>query len=379
MLLRRFQKKTLSLRNSRRTLRIQHIWRQFPYLTGSEDVSVPALFIESWYDYGPQDTFEQFNHFRARSGALKDSHRVVMDPGIHCGQHTLTDKTVIGERPLGDARFDFFRLYLAWFDYWLRGEETGADRLPLVTYFRMGDNRWRSAQAWPPQGVVMTPFYFDRKQTDQNAFGVLTKDQPQSSGFDVYVYDPANPSPTLGAPVCCTTAADGQSLEGAFDQSPNARRKDVLIYETEPLKHAMDVTGPVTVTLFVSSDAPDTDFTAKLIDVYPDGRAFNVVDGIQRMRWRSGYDKPRLLEQGGVYEVSLDLQATSNLFMPGRRIRVEISSSNFPRFSRNLNTGQDNHSTSDYRVANNKVHRGGMRASHIMLPVLPSKQADTKP
>ncbi|MEM9809796.1 MAG: CocE/NonD family hydrolase [Pseudomonadota bacterium] len=340
-------------------------WQQFPFLKGDEDISVPALFIESWYDYGPQETFAQLTHFQKRSGDLATAHRVVMDPGLHCRQHTLTDATVIGERPLGDARFDFFGLYLGWFDYWLKGEANGIENLPLLTYYKMGTNEWHTSDAWPLETAEMTPYYFD----DGDTWGGLTKERPAQTAEDAFLYDPLDPLPTRGASVCCTLSPNGESLEGAFDHVANEERPDVLIYETAPLTEAVDVTGPVSVHLFVSSDAPDTDFTAKLMDVYPDGRSFNIVDNLQRMRWRDGYEAPQFMEPGKVYPVTIDLQATSNVFLEGHKIRVEISSSNFPRFSRNLNTGEDNHLTTATATARNVVHRGDTYASHILLPI----------
>ena len=347
-------------------------WDEFPYLKGDERVSVPALFIASWNDYGPRDVLAQLDHFREHSGALRHAHRVVIDPGLHCDQHKLASDTIVGARSVGDARFDFFGLYLNWFDHWLRGADNGATKTPLVTYFRMGDNRWRTAPSWPVPETTLNPYYFTKSaaEGDGELDGRLSTKPPEIQSSLDYVYDPADPLPTLGAPVCCTNYDGGESLEGAFDQSANVARPDVLIFETDPLGQAVDVTGPISVILFVSSDAPDTDFTAKLLDVYPDGRAFNVVDGIQRMRWRNGFDAPAFLEPGEIYEVEIDLQATSNLFLPGHRIRVEISSSNFPRFSRNLNTGEPNHSGVEFRSATNSVHIGGVAASHILLPIV---------
>lgn len=342
-------------------------WSEFPYLNGDETVSVPALFIEGWYDYGPQETIEQFLYFQENSGAFGDAHRVVMDPTIHCAQHTLTEDAIVGERSIGDARLDFFALYLNWFDYWLRGEENGANQMPLITYYRMGDNSWQTSDVWPVAGAQETKFYL-RFDNDQGATLSETVDPDAASRS--YQYDPMNPLPTLGAPVCCTSTDDGESLEGAFDQSPNEARDDVLIFETPALSSDLNVTGPVTATLFVASDKRDTDFTVKLIDVYPDGRAFNVVDGIQRMRWREGFEAPKLMVPGEVYEVQIDLQATSNVFKKGHRVRVEVSSSNFPRFTRNLNTGKDNHQSTEYEIAFNTVFLGAEKASYITLPVV---------
>ncbi|MEM9257898.1 MAG: CocE/NonD family hydrolase [Pseudomonadota bacterium] len=271
---------------------------------------------------------------------------------------------------MGDARYDFFKLYLSWFDHWLRGLPTGANELPRVTYYRMGDGKWLTAKQWPPRHTDMRPYYFSRPpEAGEGDSGQLLETAAASAASASFVYDPGSPLPTLAAPVCCTNPQGEISLEGAHDQSANVTRSDVLIFETGPLDEALNITGPISVNLFVSSDARDTDFTVKLIDVYPDGRAFNIVDGIQRMRWRNGFDVPDFIRPEEIYAISIDLQATSNVFLPGHKLRIEVSSSNFPRFTRNLNTGELNHAGSTFVSATNTVHMGGDHASHVLLPV----------
>ena len=176
----------------------------------------------------------------------------------------------------------------------------------------------------------------------------------------------------MGGPICCTGQADLSA--GAFDQRPIEARSDVLVYDTPPLEAPLTVVGPITVTLHVSSDAPDTDFTAKLVDVYPDGRAFNVQEGILRARYREGYDRQVFMEPGGTYEISFDLQATANQFQTGHRIRLEVSSSNFPRWDRNLNTGGNNYDETEGRVATNRVHFGPSTPSKLTLWVVEDEE-----
>lgn len=348
-------------------------WAKFPYLKEGDAVAVPALFIDSWYDYAPAVAFSQLAYFQRHSGKFGAAHRIVIDPSTHCDQHFQGNPTVVGDRTVGDARFDFWQLYFTWFDHWLRGEDTGAERMPLVQYYNMGENRWRDASAWPVPGSREISYYLGSRRGAQSRAGDgVLQAQPQRGGrTDRFVYDPAAPVPSIGGPLCCLPTSDGRSPAGSFDQTAVEDRRDVLVYSTAPLKRAVDVTGPIRAELFVSSDAPDTDFTAKLVDVDAEGRAWNIVEGITRMRWRCGYARqaPRLMP-GKVYKVSIDLQATSNRFLAGHRIRLEISSSNFPRFDRNLNTGGPNVSEAKPRIAHNAVHLDVRYPSRVILPVV---------
>ena len=349
-------------------------WAQFPYLTGDERISVPTLFVESWYDYSSQDVFEQLQYFRDNSGPLKDDHRIVVHAGTHCSEHMLTDDMVIGERNVGDARFAFFDLYLMWFDQWLRGNASGAETLAPVTYFRMGDSRWRTAQSWPPTAAARTQLFLSpATDTEPSA---LSYEAPVGQHKRSFAYNPLSPTPSLTPTPCCASADEASDLDSAFDQSPNKDRSDVLLFESPVLDADLDVTGPVTLVLFVASDAPDTDFTAKLLDRQPNGRLFNVVDGIQRMRWRDGFEKPAFMEPGDIYRIEIDMQATSNLFRKGHRIGVEISSSNFPKYSRNLNIHDDPHTSTRTRIARNSIYFGGETPSHLLVHVVPADSKD---
>lgn len=198
--------------------------------------------------------------------------------------------------------------------------------------------------------------------------GALTGAPPATDNPDRFEYDPMNPAPSHGGNVCCTGNA---VAGGAFDQRKIEERPDILVYSTEPLKEGIEVSGPVELTLYVSSDAKDTDFTIKLIDVYPDGRAYNLDETIQRMRYRNGYDKPQVWMEGGkIYKVTLQPMTTSNYFEAGHRIRIEVSSSNFPRFDRNLNTGGKNYDESRGVVARNAVHHSKQYPSELKITVV---------
>jgi putative CocE/NonD family hydrolase len=216
----------------------------------------------------------------------------------------------------------------------------------------------------------MTPYYLHSKGGANSLYGdgVLSTKQPtQNNTPDSFVYDPMNPVTSHGGNVCCT----GNAVQGgAMDQQEMETRNDILVYTTEPLENGTEVTGSIETTLYVSSDTKDTDFTIKLIDVYPDGTAYNLDETIQRVRYREGYDKEVFMEDGKVYKVDLTPMSTSNYFKKGHRIRVEISSSNFPRFARNLNTGGNNYDESEGVVANNKVHHSRQYPSQIRLPII---------
>jgi putative CocE/NonD family hydrolase len=234
----------------------------------------------------------------------------------------------------------------------------------------MGSNQWQTAETWPPQSAEMTTFYLDSEGQANSLFGngVLTTQMPDAADQpDAFTYDPMNPVPSVGGNVCCTGGAiDG----GAFDQQKLEARQDILVYTTPPLEEGVEISGFIETTLYVSSDAKDTDFTVKLIDVYPDGRAYNLDETIQRVRYREGYDKEVFMEDGEVYKVDLTPMSTSNYFEKGHRIRIEVSSSNFPRFTRNLNTGGNNWDETEGVKARNQVHHSAQYPSQVRLPMV---------
>jgi putative CocE/NonD family hydrolase len=334
---------------------------------------VPSLWFMSWYDVSVGPNLAMFNHARqAASPEVADEQYAVIAPTLHCAYRRATEETVVGERSVGDARLDYEALTWGWFDHFLAGEENGLlDTLPKVRYYTMGANRWQSADAWPPPDARPVTWFLSSTGDAGTTMGdgVLAASPPDDDRPDRFTYDPMDPAPSHGGNVCCT----GNAVRGgALDQSAlEAERADILVYSTPPLDEGVEVTGPVTVTLFVSSDAPDTDFTAKLIDVAPDGTAYNLDETIQRMRYREGYDREVRMEPGQVYEVVLGPLNTSNWFAPGHRIRIEVSSSNFPRFDRNLNTGGRNFDEATGRPAANAVHHSTRYPSRVELSVRP--------
>ena len=335
-------------------------------------INIPGFWFMSWYDVSVGPNLAAFNHVRkTASPEVADKQYAIIAPTTHCGFRRATENTVVGELNVGDARLNYEELTYAWFDHFLKGENNGIlEKMPRVRYYTMGLNKWQSSDTWPPRGARSMSLFLSSggKANTMNGDGVLTAAVPSADNPDRFEYDPMNPVPSLGGNVCCIGNA---ITAGSFDQRKNETRPDILVYTTEPLTEGLEVSGPIEVTLYVSSDAKDTDFTVKLIDVYPDGRAFNLDETIQRMRYRDGYDKPNAWMQAGkVYKVTLQPMTTSNYFAPGHRIRIEVSSSNFPRFDRNLNTGGKNYDESKGVIARNAVHHSRQYPSEIKLTVV---------
>ncbi len=335
----------------------------------NEDFTVPALWVNSWFDLSVAPNVELFNHVsnNASDRQIRDSQYMIIAPTEHCHMYRLRDPHIVGERNMGRVHFGLDEIVYDFFDYYMKEEKNGfADRQPKVQYFSMGTNQWHTAGEWPPEGTMKKTLYLasDGKANTLNGDGRLLFSQPETAGRDTFIYDPMNPVPSLGGNLCCLGDA---VTPGSYDQRPNEARSDVLVYTSEPLEEDVEVTGPMDVTLYISSDVRDTDFTVKLIDVEPGGTAWNVVESIQRVRYREGYDREVFMEPGQVYELNFAPLVTSNEFQAGHRIRIEVSSSNFPRFERNLNTGTQNARETRHEVASNAVHHGPGQASRIEL------------
>ncbi len=347
-------------------------WYKGGLWNDSMTINIPGLWMMSWYDVSVGPNLAAYNYVRktARPDIANEQYAVIA-PVSHCAYKRATEDTIVGERSMGDARLDYDALTYGWFDYFLKGEQNGIlEKTPKVRYFTMGSNKWQTSDTWPPAGAKPVTYYFASGGAANTMYGdgTLTttatdKDQP-----DKFVYDPMNPVTTYGGGFCCMGSI---YKPGALDQRQMETRNDILVYSTEPLKEGMEVTGPIDVTLYVSSDAKDTDFTVKVIDVLPNGTAYNIADNIQRVRYREGYDKPPVwMEKGKVYKVTLQPMQISNYFAPGHKLRVEVSSSNFPRFDRNLNTGGNNYDEATGVIAHNQVHHSGEYPSSITLSVV---------
>lgn len=347
-------------------------WSQFDYFDQDDRPDVPMLHVDSWFDPRVAETIERFEHFRRHSCSeqARNNQFVLISPMVHCQSEYATADTVVGERAFGDARFDFWGLYVAWFDHWLRDGARDFSNMPPVRYYLMGANRWQEAETWPPADVRAVPLYLGSTKGANSVWGDGTlSPQLRSGGLpaDAFTFDPGNPVPSRGGPVFLTGT---EALNaGAYDQSAIETRNDVLVFTTSSLPHGLEIVGYVKAILFVSSDAMDTDFTVKLVDVLPDGRAFNVQEGILRARYREGLLASKLWQPGEIHRIEIDMQATAHFFPAGHRCRIEVSSSNFPRFDRNLNTGGDNITETVWKVAHNRVFHDPDHASHILLPV----------
>ncbi|MFY9553182.1 MAG: CocE/NonD family hydrolase [Blastocatellia bacterium] len=335
-------------------------------------INVPGFWFMSWYDVSVGPNLAAYNRVRKTARPeIANQQYAVIAPTLHCAYKRATENTIVGERSMGDARLNYDELTYAWFDHFLKGENNRVlETMPKVRYFTMGINKWQTSDTWPPQGAQPMSFFLSGsgKANTLDGDGVLADAAPATDSPDKFDYDPMNPVPSYGGNVCCTGNA---VAGGAFDQRKMETRPDILVYSTEPLKQGIEVSGPIEVTLYVSSDARDTDFTVKLIDVYPDGRAYNLDETIQRVRYRNGYDKPEVwMEPGKVYKVTLQPMTTSNFFEAGHRIRLEVSSSNFPRFDRNMNTGGKNYDESKGVVAHNAVHHSRRYPSEVKITVV---------
>ena len=339
------------------------------FYDGSENFDVPALHISSFYDLSVDDTAFAFNYFRDRSISQRsaDNQFLILAPSEHCAWTEATEATVVGELSMGDSRKDWNKLYLDWYEHWLMGRENGITDMPKVQYYVMGANEWRSSDVWPLDDIRYTKYFLhsDGDANSRDGDGHLYTRAPESNGSDSFIYDPADPVPSVGG---------ARWLGGARDQATVESRDDVLVYTTPPLDEGVEVTGPISLVLHVSSSAKDTDITAKLVDVHPDGSAYNIQDGILRLRYRDGFTQRVWMQEGEIYEVSIDMSITSQYFAKGHRIRLQVSSSNFPNYERNLNTGGNNYDETSWVVAENTIYYSPENPSHLLLPVMPTAE-----
>lgn len=322
-------------------------------------VQVPTLNVGGWYDIFLADTIANFSAMRQLGRPTK----LLIGPWTH-----LDSRQPVGELNFGfgsqasmiNLQYDMDRLQLRWFDHWLKGIDTGLLAEPPIKLFVMGANVWRDEQEWPLARAVPTPFYL-------RAGGELSQQPPAGETPDRFTYDPSHPVPTFGGALLMAP----EFPSGPRDQRAIEARPDVLTFTSAALHQDTEVTGPVTVELWACSSAVDTDFVARLVDVYPDGRAYNLTDGIIRARYRNG-PQERLLEPGRAERFSIDLWATSIVFRAGHRIRLQITSSNFPRWDRNPNTGHPfgTDAEADLRVAEQTILHDADHASHVLLPLV---------
>jgi putative CocE/NonD family hydrolase len=332
-------------------------------ILGKHDlVQVPSLNIGGWYDIHLAGTIANFQAMRTQGKPAK----LLIGPWVHGRAGNP-----VGERNFGfgsqlaliNLQMDLGGLQLRWFDHWLKGRDTGMMVEAPITLFLMGANVWRDEYEWPLARAVETPWYL-------HANGEMSPEPPRDQAPDFYDYDPANPVPTRGGALLMTS----EFPAGPYDQRPIEARLDVLVYTSAPLERDVEVTGPIIVYLWAISSAPDTDFVARLTDVFPDGCSFNLTDGIVRARYRdfSKGASPSLIEHGQPYEYVIDLWATSNLFRQGHRIGLQITSSSFPRWDRNPNTGHPFGADAELQVAQQQILHDAEHPSYVLLPVVNS-------
>jgi putative CocE/NonD family hydrolase len=328
-------------------------------------IHTPALNLGGWYDLFIRGTLRNFTGMR-RDGATvvaRSGQRLVVGPWSH--GTALTART--GNRIFGaTAALLLDEVHLRWFNHWLKDEQNGVDRDAPVRVFTMGENSWHEYADWPPPEAREVAYYLHSNGMANTARGdgALSTDTPGAERPDHFVYDPLNPCPTNGGPLF---PSPNDVPPGAFDQAEIEQRPDVLCYTSAPFDRPFEVTGPVRLRFWAESSAPDTDFTAKLVDLEPDGAAWNLCDGIVRARYHLGFDASRPLSPGRPVELEIDLAGMSNLFRAGHRMRLEVSSSNFPRFDRNTNTGANIATDSDTQVALNTVLHDTAHPSRLVL------------
>jgi uncharacterized protein len=344
-------------------------WKQWSIEDHFAAIKVPVYNVGAWYDIFLGGTLRNFLGIKAHGGseAARNGQRLLVIIGGHAGGGRK-----IGEVDFGPAaeKLDTDEITLSWYDHLLKGAPNGVEKEKPVKIFVMGENVWREEDGWPLARAVSTRYYLssDGNANSLRGGGTLAATAPSDEKPDRYIYDPGDPAPTIGGPLCC----DAQHLApGPRDQRPVEARDDVLVYTTPAFKEDFEVTGPVSLELYVSSSAVDTDFTGKLVDVAPDGFAQNLTEGILRARFRNSQEKPEFMNPGEIYKLTLDLWATSNVFSAGHRLRLEVSSSNFPRFDRNLNTGEDAARGSHFVKATNTIYHDRQHASALVLPVVP--------
>lgn len=346
-------------------------WKKESFFSAGDPYGVPTLWVFQAYDIGlsPNVAAFEYAHAKADKKDIRDSQYMLISAKGHCSMLTETAHTINGERYVGDARYPYKKAFIEWFDHWLKDKKGKALKKPRAEVYVSGRNQWRQFVSWPPAGAQQVSYYLDSegRANSRHGDGRLRAAAAATVRQDAYEYDPRYPVPSVGGDVCCV----GPKYQpGSYDQSQVEARNDVLVYTSEPLPQALEVVGFVEAVIFVSSDAPDTDFTAKLVDVDAEGRAYNVGDSIQRARWRDGYDKPTMMEKGGVYELRIGPFFVANRFNAGHRLRLDITSSNFPRYERNLNTGGNNFDETAGRTARNVIHHGSQYPSRIILPAL---------
>jgi putative CocE/NonD family hydrolase len=346
-------------------------WKQWSIEDHYAKIQVPVFSMGAWYDIFLGGTLRNYERLKKEAGtdAARRGQRLMVYVGGHAGG---PDKKKVGAVDFGDKLpFDLDETMLRWYDSLLKGIDNGVNREKPVRIFVMGKNEWREEDDWPLERAKTTRYYLHSTQPANGleGAGTLSTAAPDEEKPDQYVYDPGNAVPTLGGPLCC--GAPLPTGIGPEDQRPAEAREDVLVFSTPAFAQNTEETGPISLDLYVSSSAVDTDFTGKLVDVWPNGFAQNLTEGILRMRYRNSQEKLELANPREVYHVTVDLWATGNVFLSGHKLRLEVSSSNFPRFDRNLNTGEEQARGTHMVKATNVIYHDKARPSALVVEVVP--------
>jgi putative CocE/NonD family hydrolase len=331
-------------------------WRLYDLIHDGDHPRVPALYIDAWYDFTSFGTLKLFEYLQDTANQF-----LIVAPTAHCSMKEATEQTKVGERFLGDARYDYDKLIVEWFDYWLKDQPNNVLDRPKVQAYLMGTNVWKTYSSWPAPGVKTSSWFLhsDGHANSRLGTGQLSEAQSAAEPADAFVSDPLHPVPYQGGADDAPVAQDQGNIE---------TRNDVLVYSSDLLKQRVVLTGEVKAIFYVSSTTPDADLALKLVDVYPDGRAFNVSDTMLRLRYRDGYAVPKLMKPGEVYRAELTGIATNNSFEPGHRIRIEIAGNN-SHYERNLQTGGKNYEETRAAVATIQIYHSMIRPSHLELPI----------
>lgn len=352
-------------------------WEAFQIRTHYDRVKVPVLAFDGWYDSFLDGAVNNFNGMRKEGGTpeARENQRLIIGPWEHIGwgrsdavvSPRLKDIGPVANSPVNELTVQFL-------DHVLKGKDNGLKDGPRVDYFTMGENRWHSASSFPVEGTQYVTWYLGSKGRANSSMGdgTLAPKWAKGAEADHFSYNPANPVPSVGGHSCCSWTSGPQ---GQFDQSAIEQRPDILVYTSAVLDQPVNVTGPITVDLFATTDAKDTDFTAKLVDVLPDGRAINLNNGIIRASYRESLSQPTPIVPGKVYEYHIKVWPTSNLFQAGHRIRLEISSSDYPQFAPNPNTGEPLGTAHGGVIANQTIWHDATHRSSVILPILPQTVA----
>ncbi|HEX8151063.1 MAG TPA: CocE/NonD family hydrolase [Pyrinomonadaceae bacterium] len=349
--------------------RSDEYWRRWKVSDHYRGMNVKALHAGGWNDLFIKGSIKNYTGLRAEGAdeSVREGQRLLVGPWAHAA---TSPEGKIGDVVYGrGAVLDMTRTALKWFDFALKGVQNEYATAPPVSIFVMGENVWRAEREFPLARTRYTKYFLHsaRGANGVGGDGRLDTAPPAAERPDAFTYDPLNPVPTIGGRLCCGDAIP----PGPFDQRPNESRRDVLVFSTPPLERELEVTGYVTAELYAATSAPDTDFTMMLVDVAPGGYARYLTDGIVRARYRDTTDRAEPVTPGRVYKYALDLWVTSNLFKAGHRVRLYVSSSNFPRFNRNHNTGEANAGATRFVKAEQTVHHDASRPSSVTLPVIP--------